>query len=196
MTARLTQRAFYWEDPRFGLDANKGDRRPPPGDELAALRRGINHAPGTVPVMWKFYATWQADSTPWKLAAEHHTLTLFAVHQQSQSFFVHRRGVHVGEAIRALHSRFEAAAVDRRFFAAVTATEIDQVAYHLRGLLRQSHSLDTPTSFDYTGLFWDLARWGVPDLRSQVQRRWGLAYFGSATPEAMLATTATIEGEQ
>lgn len=198
MTDRPARRPFYWEEPRFTPDATGRVRQLPPGDELAALRRGLSQLPGTVPAMWRFYSTWQdGQYNRWGLAAEHHSLTLFAVHQQSQNYFVHRKGVPFGKAIRALHSRFNEAAVDRRFFAAVTATEVSEVAYHLRGLLRQTHASNVPPSpFDYTRLWSDLASWGVPERRSQAQRRWGLAYYGSSGPQGPDATAPTTEGDQ
>jgi CRISPR system Cascade subunit CasB len=178
---------FYWE--QFSV-------RMPPGDELAALRRGLGREPGTVPSMWRFYRTWRAGDRRYApLAAEHHTLTLFAVHQQSQPRLVHREKTPIAEAIRRLHTtgRFTQEAIDRRFFAAVTAPEVDEVAYHLRGLVRQLRSLPEPTPFDHTQLYWDLLGWSTRGGRERAQRSWGLDYYRKRSADD--TASHTIEGD-
>lgn len=181
MTEPAPRHHFYWE--RFSAGGEGPTVRLPPGDELAALRRGLGVEPGTVPSMWRFYCTWQDDRGHSRFAAEHHALTLFAVHQQSQRNLVHVVNVPMARALRRLHTsdRFAEAAVDQRFFAAATAPEVDEVAYHLRGLVRQLRSLHAPAPFDYTQLFWDLARWSSPEGRQRTRRKWGLDYYGTSS---------------
>jgi CRISPR system Cascade subunit CasB len=141
--------------------------------------------------MWRFYRTWAERS----LDAEHHALVLFAVHQQSQRRLVHQARAPLGRAIRQLHAKFEAAAVDRRFFAAATASTLEEVTYHLRQLLRQTHALSHPALVDYTRLYRDLAGWYDPQRRRRAQRRWGLAYYRSPESGDLPAGAPSPEGE-
>jgi CRISPR system Cascade subunit CasB len=182
---------FYWEQKRFSAER-------PPGDDLAALRRGVNQPPGGVPAMWRFYRTWRDGDDGWQhLQAEHHALVLFAFHQQSQHRLVHEpHGPSIGAAARTLHSRFQEAAVDRRFFAASTAATLDEVAYHLRRLLQQTRALAGPARIDYTGLYWDLAGWEDPERRGRTQRRWGRAYCGATVHDDPATSPAATEGER
>lgn len=182
-----THRPFYWERTEFATNL-------PPGGELAALRRGIGRQPGEVPAMWKFYRTRSEDGLR-RLAAEHHALVLFGVHQQREKRLVHHAGASIGEAVRQLHARFAEAAVDRRFFAAATASTLEGVTYHLRQLLRQTHDLPQPTPIDYTRLYWDLAGWDDPERRRRAQRRWGLSYYRSPKPGGQAAGASPPEGE-
>lgn len=184
---------FYWE--QFVPEDKGHAARIPSGDDLAALRRGLGREPGTIPAMWRFYRSWQDNGV--RLTAEHHTLTLFAVHQQSQRHLVHSDHLTLAQALRGLHAtgRFNQAAVDRRFFAAVTAREVPEVVHHLRGLVRQLRSLDAATSFDYTRLYWDLAGWRVPKRRQRAQRQWGLGYYGAHPDDPQSSPGPSTEGD-
>lgn len=163
-------RRFFWQ--RFA------DGSRPDGADLAALRRGVNREPGSVPQMWRYYTTLTADGRlTAQLVAEHLALTLFAVHQQSRTEPMHRDGVGLGLAVRELKrpGRFSEDAVDRRFAAAATATSLPELAVHLRGLVGQLRSANQP--LDYTRLTADLRDWQSPDRSHAVRRRWGGAYF-------------------
>lgn len=149
----------------------------PPGDALAALRRGIGREPGETPQMWRYYTTLQqSGAVSDRLRAEHLTLTLFAMHQQSKAQPVHRNGVGVGTAIHELRAsgKFSADAVDRRFNVAATATSLRELAHHLQGLLTQLRNVDG-AALDYTQLYEDLRWW--PAGPALVRRRWGSQYF-------------------
>ncbi len=167
----------------------KRKAQPPPGEDLAALRRGAGREPGTVPSMWPFYTVGfgedrlrpGADSwdLPSDLVAEHHALVLFGFHQQSELSPVHRKGIGVGQAVRALHrgdERFSKDAVDRRFYAAVVASTPNELARRLRGLVQQLKVLNPTQGLDYDDLLKDLTRWSRPEGRDRVRRRWGLDY--------------------
>ncbi len=186
MSTTTERRLFYWE-----RQSNQGIIRK--GGELAALRRGINAAPGTTPSMWPFYVT--SDEGP-RLDAEHYALALFAIHQQSKDRLVHKPGVSLGASIRQLHARYSEDAVDRRFFAAVTAPELGEVVQHLRGLIQQLRSISASAPFDYTRLVWDLSVWHVPEKRQGVQRRWGLRYHAGDRGAHEMTTDQPREGDQ
>lgn len=203
----------YWA--RFVEDEGKwkrygGETQGPSGADLAALRKGAGRPPGTVPSMWRFYTTdvdeegsfaggeWIRDAA---LTAEHHTLVLYAFHQQSRREPAHRPkppdrpGISIGSAAKRLHlaGQDSQEAVDRRFFAAVTADTVEEVAWHLRGLVRQLKSIRTKSGarvlqpLDYTQLMRDLEAWASPERRDRVRRRWGRdyqAWEASESPEA------------
>jgi CRISPR system Cascade subunit CasB len=154
------------------------------GAVLAALRRGIGREAGTVPEMWPYYRELSASGalTP-RLRAEHLTLTLFAVHQQSRPTAVHKRDVGVGTAMAALRrsGAFSEEAVERRFAAFATATSLTEAGTHLRGLIAQLRSIEQ--GLDYTQLMDDLVALQFPASVGRVRRRWGLQFFISRTPD-------------
>lgn len=196
-------RGWYWQRYTDGGGAWSATRgraaAQPPGEELAALRSGLGRAAGTAPRMWPFYATviddkWLRSYTdtwepPVELTAEHHTLTLYGLHQQSQRLPVHRRGIGVGTAVGTLRDAggYSPEAVTRRFTAAATATSVNELALHLRGLVQQMRSLGGSRSLyplDYTQLRHDLLSWAYPHGRARVRRRWGLQYFARSATSA------------
>lgn len=164
-----------WTDPK----------KRPPGSDLAALRSGLGRAPGTVPVLWRFHVLEIPDAAAERgfagpeYAAEHHALTLYGMHQQSIAQAMHRPDVGVGRALRALHAGSRqgddgrSQAINRRFYAAVTAGSVDEVAHHLRGLIQMLRTLDTPAGLDYSRLVEDLTYWDQPEGRDRVRLRWG-----------------------
>lgn len=182
-------RLHYWQRHTDGSGSWSKDG-PPPGAELAALRRGIGREAGSVPAMWPFYTTLNASGgLTRKLRAEHIALTLFAVHQQSQSQPVYRArvgdapchspGFGLGSAMLALrHSgKYSPDALDRRFAAAATAISINELSQHLRGLITQLHGVHPQPGLDYTELYHDLRAWQYLGGPSRVRRKWGASYF-------------------
>lgn len=174
-----TPRRFYWQRHTDGR-GQWGQRGSPSGADLAALRHGIGREPGSVPEMWPYYTTLTENGAlTQRLRAEHLALTLFAVHQQSQLQPVHRERVGLGTAVLALRrsEKFSPEAVDRRFGAAATATSLNEVAHHVRGLITQIRGLAPQPGLDYTRLFDDLRFLQSPEWRTAVRRRWGAQYF-------------------
>jgi len=177
MTHDPSNRPHYWQ--RYsdgGGHWRMGE--PPPGSDLAAMRRGLGREAGAVPEMWRFYTTLNADGHRTReLLAEHLSLVLFAVHQQSKAQPMHRGGVGVGAAMRSLRDsgKFSVDAVDRRFAAAATATSPSELGMHLRGLVTQLRGIGQP--LDYTRLFRDLRDCHYPERVSAVRRGWGAQYF-------------------
>ncbi len=154
---------------------------PPPGEVLAALRRGLDREPGSVPAMWRYYSTLQADGrlTP-RLEAEHFALSLFGLHQQSRRTLVHRPGVGVGAAARGLHEggRYSQNAVDQRFAAMATAATPAAAAHRLRGLVAQMRATPEIPGLDYTRLLHDLLGLsGGDEQAARTRRQWGAGYL-------------------
>lgn len=144
--------------------------------------------------MWKHYTQLGADGPLVGLEAEHVALTLYAAHQQSKDKSMHRRGVGLGAAVRVLRQsqKFSEEAVDRRFTATATATSMEELGMHLRGLITQLRSIDQP--LDYDQLERDLRRWEYSDGVALVRRQWGKDYFlrprAESEGEASNAATA------
>jgi CRISPR system Cascade subunit CasB len=104
-------------------------------------------------------------------------LTLYGRHQQSQHGKpVHRVGVGVGTAVRALHAKFGKEAVDRRFQGAVSANSVESLARHLSVLIGQLHAMPSAQALDYSQLVEDMSKWQYSESRTEVRRRWGRQY--------------------
>ena len=157
----------------------------PPGEDLAALRTGLGRDIADAHAMWPFYQTVTLhDKITDQLSAEHHTLALYGLHQQSQ----HEKPMHdprlrsTGTALRVLRdsSKTSAEAVDRRFAVLVSSTSVNALVIHLRGLITQLRSIDQP--LNYTQLLRDIYHWYKPTWRQQVRRNWGSTYFRWSAP--------------
>lgn len=165
---------------------------------LAACRRGLGKAPGTVPEMWPLHRlTAEGDDSDARqravFDAEHHTLTLWAVHQQGQigpdgSYVpvhatTHPEGTGIGHVVGALHRPgpdgrppFNDAAIEKRFHRMVVAPTVEDLVIHLRGLLTQVRQLRPLRPCNYNQLCRDLAVWDLPDQQLRIRRRWGREY--------------------
>jgi CRISPR system Cascade subunit CasB len=157
------------------------------GPRLAALRRGLGREAGTVPQMWPFYRTLEADGRLTnRLRAEHATLALFGLHQQGQQAAVHVADRRIGESLGDLRrsGRYSENALDARFTQAATADDPVEVTYHLRGLVQQLKVAHV-RGFDYTDLFRTLDAWAYPERRGRSRRRWAADYYrrGAATTD-------------
>ncbi|MFM9615576.1 type I-E CRISPR-associated protein Cse2/CasB [Streptomyces sp. V2] len=147
---------------------------------LRALRDGLGREPGEVPAMRRLHRVELTDArrSEWQptdsYRAEHVALTLFGLHQTSGGEPVHRRGVGLGTAVRALTDRaLSENAAERRLEAAASAQDVEELAQHLRGLIPLLRRDDI--GLDYTRLYQDLTIWQRPD-NGRVLRAWGLQY--------------------
>lgn len=165
--------SYYWE--RLA----EGSWQPPPGQDLAAMRRGLGRDVGSVPGMWGLYSLLTEDGrVTSRLRAEHAALALFGLHQQGVGRDVHAPGRGVGDlasSIR-LSGRFSQEAVTQRFVRAAAAPTIEAVAQHLRGLIQEAKTLGPVPTLDYTRLVQDLAGWDNPRRLSAVRRQWGMQF--------------------
>ena len=161
-----------------------GDRRGSAAT-LACLRRCVNSEPGTDPNIWgvtfeglppQFVGLTDVASAAER--AVHSALTLYAVHQQSKTSPMHRKGPTFGRAMAKLAktrgSGEASAAVKRRFDALVTAQSFEELSFHARGLVQQLRAADI--SLDYGRLADDLRKLQVPAIADSVRRHWGRDY--------------------
>jgi CRISPR system Cascade subunit CasB len=153
------------------------------GGDLAHLRRGLGREPGSVPELWRFYTVIVEPGSdgqlpaPEALTAEHAALTLFAVHQQSQTTSMHSSSVELGTALRRLRlsDRYSQEAVDRRVNAVANSSDSAELIAHLRGLVTQLKSITQP--LNYTQLAEDIYAWNSPEERARVRRALGRQYW-------------------
>lgn len=175
------------------------------GDVLAAmakLRRGVSGTPGADPALWELtlaampeeitarevMSRDERDGAPtvWERAA-YDAITLHALHQQSRSDRMHRRGgATVGAATATLGVRSGSVeAVRARFHALGTAGDHDARLVHLRGVISQlrSHGI----ALDYGRLAVDLARLEDRKYADRVLLAWGRDYHRApaATPKSI-----------
>ena len=155
---------------------------------LARLRRGIGKEPGEqIDLLSHTHADAFAprdggDAPTPEERASHLALTLFALHQQSQSEPMHRSGRGLGAALRALAGPGDVPeAVLSRFRILGTSDSFAELTHHLRGavqLLRQGrHPLD------YGLLADQLVRWQrFPDGPSRVRLAWGREFHRTPKP--------------
>ncbi|MFJ6668981.1 type I-E CRISPR-associated protein Cse2/CasB [Streptomyces sp. NPDC091383] len=183
-------RLFFWEETVQDWRTGRENGRRAGFSEyvvrnLRALREGVDQEAGTVPSMRSIHRVPlrgdDFERLPDRYIAEHHTLTLFGLHQHAASEPVHRPGAGLGTACLLLRrsGAMTESAVERRLIAAATAQDLHELVQHLQRLvplLRQAG-----IGLDYTRLFRELARWDEPD-RNRVLRSWGLQYTDPGTP--------------
>ncbi|MDH2456021.1 type I-E CRISPR-associated protein Cse2/CasB [Corynebacterium bovis] len=171
----------------------------------ARLRRAVARPAGSVPEVWEITMAdlppelvGRGDDPSAAETAVHVALCLYAVHQQSAAAPMHRRGVGLGEAVRDLAYRSGAdlttSPVIRRFTALVTADSVEEMVWHLRGLVTQMRAAGVP--LDYARLAGDLHDVHDRDRRDAVRRAWGrgLYTYRPATDTATDPAPGTATG--
>jgi CRISPR system Cascade subunit CasB len=154
---------------------------------LARLRRGAGKTADDVPdilaltVGTELAARGASDDPTPEEQAAHIALTLYALHQQSRTKPMHRRGNSIGRALRQLLGSTEPTVppdpITRRFQVLVTAESLDEVSYHARGavqLLRGAQATAIP--LDYGRLADELVQWQRAGAAS-VRRRWARDFY-------------------
>ncbi|SDQ52583.1 type I-E CRISPR-associated protein Cse2/CasB [Quadrisphaera sp. DSM 44207] len=167
---------------------------------LARLRRAVTTDPGADPAVWAETLAGlpeplmgRGDEPSAYERAAHSAITVFALHQQSQTTDMHRADQGVGSAVRQLGQRTGAdEAVRRRFHALGTASSFAEALHHLRGLVTQFRAAGIP--LDYGRLARDLRRLQDPRTADRVRLAWGRDYHRATRPEDLDASTTT--GEQ
>lgn len=167
--------------------------------KLANLRRGIGKAPGSLPKLWDVTlegmpeVLYSRDGTPTQAEwAVYTALTLFALHQQGRAIKqepMSMENMPLGAAVhRLVRSEEDIARVKRRFDAAVTAEDIDEFVYHLRGIVQLLKSEGIP--LDYPALAAELYFFQFDGARDKVRLRWGQDFFCRREAEDKAAADA------
>ena len=152
---------------------------------LAQLRRGAGKLPSDIPDLWgltgvdRLFAAEPLNGDE-RLAARAEAayfvaVTLYALHQQSQSSPMHRRGVDLGSAVRQLMpDNGIDEPIRRRFVRVGTATTTDILAYRLREIISLLRGKGIP--LDYGRLARQLYQAQTPDGLAQARREWGRGF--------------------
>lgn len=166
----------------YSRNANEGYVRA----HLAQLRRGIGRIPGDAPEIWGILFAdmpeemMSRNGKPTKEEwAVYTALTLYALHQQSRDVReenMHRRNIRLGQAVAGLvKSEDDRERVARRFNAFATAGDMQEAAYHLRGLIQLLRAANIP--LDYVRLAQELYRFQDPDEAPKVRLAWGQDFY-------------------
>ena len=114
---------------------------------LAEMRRGVGMAPGASPALWgmlfqdlpeEFFSVRREPSrAEWAIYT---ALTLFALHQQGKDIrtdCVDKEGLGLGSAVaKLMDSEDDRERIWRRFQPVTNAKAIEDVSYHLRGIIQ------------------------------------------------------------
>lgn len=155
----------------------------------AHLRAAVHRPPGSVPAIWATTTVFEddrglPDAPTREETAVHLALCLWAIHQQSRGTPMHVAGRKLAASVADLSRRnqgdLNTDPVRRRFDAVVTATGLEEMVHHLRGLITQLRSAGLP--IDYGSLAEDLRDLQLPDGRDRVIRRWARQYHRTALP--------------
>ena len=160
---------------------------------LAKLRRGVCRAPGDVPELWGIIF----DDLPEKLQENGETpgkkewalyiaLTMFALHQQGRDIkneeeFMYKEELPLGKAVAILAVRRKSPteqyseAVLRRFNAMATAADINEFAWHLKGIITLLRT--EGIALDYPDLAYKLYLYQDESKRADVRLELGRAFY-------------------
>jgi CRISPR system Cascade subunit CasB len=165
---------------------------------LAQLRRGVGRAVGDVPEILELTVNSGAppawsDAPTRDEVAIHTAMTLYAVHQQSQSAPMHDPRVAFGTALGALRysDGQENPGVIRRFQAMGTASDLTELVHHARTLVTLLRSGGRP--FDYGRFAEDLVRYQTPWRTNAVRLKWGRDFYRVAAPAPTTSSTSATE---
>lgn len=153
---------------------------------LANLRKGVGRKPGEIPQLWgtflqnmpeSFYSTGSEPSrAEW---AVYIALTLFALHQQGHDPVrdpMCKTDIPLGTAVAKLvQLDDDRERILRRFNAAATSDDIEEVAYHLRTLIQLLRG--DGIQLDYPSLAKDLYIFQNRESAPSIRLRWGQDFY-------------------
>lgn len=173
---------------------------------LANLRRGIGKTPGDMPELWGLLfgdipeellsRNGEPTREEWAIYT---ALTLYALHQQGRNLReknMHakhdegRLGCAVGRLVRDEDDRERVA---RRFNAFATASDMQEAAHHLRGLVQLLRGEDIP--LDYVRLAGELYRFQSPNDAPGVRLGWGQDFYRVKHDDEQKNKEGTVEND-
>ena len=153
--------------------------------KLARLRRGVGKVPGELPELWGIFLCDIPDEllskngvpTPAEWAI-YLSLTLFAVHQQSNSDSVHAENKSIGKAAAGLldeKTDEERERVLRRLGPILTAKAMPEFSHHLRCFVEILRAKNI--RLDYVRLAKDIYDFQFEESRKKVQLLWAQDFY-------------------
>ena len=137
---------------------------------LADLRRGLGHAPGSAPQMYRYIIPRLPNNPPpWMEQSYYLVAALFASHPEStdKGDF----GKHMAKA----RAEGNEVALERRFTALLSA-HADDLPNYLRQAVSLLKSKDIPVN--WTELLTNLNWWSHPEYGDRVRKRWATSFWG------------------
>lgn len=153
---------------------------------LAEMRRGVGTAPGASPALWgllfqdlpeEFFSVKREPSrAEWAIYT---ALTLFALHQQGRNIetdCMDKEGIGLGRAVAMLvDSEDDRERVWRRFQPVTNARSIEDVSYHLRGIIQLLKAKGI--GLDYSKLAGDLFVYQDSRRTDSIKLVWGEDFY-------------------
>lgn len=154
---------------------------------IAELRRGVSKDMSECYGTWAYILTGMPEEFLSKTCddgasesemAVYTALTLYALHQQSESDLVNVPDTSFGDAVgRLARTSDNSGGVRRRFDSVLTSNNLMELSHHVRGLIQLMKSSNHPTGFDYAMFARDLYDFQWPDGRRKVLFRWGEGFY-------------------
>ncbi len=108
------------------------------------------------------------------------TLQLYAIHQQGAHKSVLLEGEdrfkNIGYSLKNLQKDGRQSSIDRRFNTMITATNFEELTYHLRHLIKLLKSKSSETKVDYAKLAEDLY-WFLRGYEENIRLAWAREYY-------------------
>lgn len=154
---------------------------------LANLRRGVGRKPGEMPQLYGEFLedmpeTMYSDGNEPSYAewAVYMAVTLYALHQQSKDICennMNREKISLGEAASKLAAdKDDRERIWRRFYVVATSEDMQEMSYHLRGLIQLLRDKDIP--LDYPRLAKDLFLYqSSRESADSVRLTWGQDFY-------------------
>ena len=153
---------------------------------LAEMRRGVGMAPGASPALWgmlfqdlpeEFFSVRREPSrAEWAIYT---ALTLFALHQQGKNIktdCMDKEGISLGSAVAMLmDSEDDRERIWRRFQPVTNAKAIEDVSYHLRGIIQLLKAKGI--CLDYSRLAGDLFVYQDVRRADSIRLIWGEDFY-------------------
>ncbi len=155
--------------------------------DLANLRKGVGKIPGDDPLLWGTFLGNMPEGMYGKNGkpsyaewAVYTALTLFALHQQGKDIrgeCMYQEGSRFGKAMAGLIGNFDEDGdrVTKRFNMVATSSDMEEMAYHLRGVVQLLRGKGIP--LDYPDLAGDLYSFQFPDRQERVRLKWGQDFY-------------------
>ncbi len=162
-TKRQPRREEAFTDYLYSL-SERGRRK-----ELAALRRGLSAAPGTVSACYPVVAPWTRGLSPRDEFLYYLVASLYALHPQ-------RGSGSLGKVARQLAEAGAEESTEKRLLALQDEHDDEALAHYLRQFVGLAKASDV--GVDYLRLLNDLRFFNLPN--SSVQRRWAKDFYTPA----------------
>lgn len=159
--------------------------------ELAKMRRGIGKLPGEIPELWGMMFEDMPEEMAERIAkkqgvisreewAIHTALTMYALHQQGKDICtenMNKPDQSLGAAVAMLITKDEDRedAVRRRFNAMATSADINELAWHLKGIIQLLRR--DGIELDYQKLAEELYRYQFYERMTSVRLHWGRDFY-------------------